>query len=561
MEFSKLKKDKFFLIMLIIIIILGIYVRIIHFSDTGYSGDDMTTIPTGLLWFYPHDYYPGLAGQGEPALGNLIIGSFCMLSGEDFSGVSKTQPMFYPGREELIGEALTNAESYCKSSMYVFGVLFFIIISILSILLLPKYSVLYSISFFAFFPTLLRFSRWIHVDIIAYTFIASGLLFLWLAYKAEKTQKKEIIFFVLSFIFFGLAFATKLPNVIYFLFSIFIIIKKYSKEFLLSIRKILKLTFDINYNEIDKKRFYKIILYSTISFFIAFLAPLNFNPKNLFLIFQKYNSINPERTGISINTNIFQDIFHFLLNINIIDLLILIFSLFILYKLFRIKKKKYEEFILYLTIFFFLVIIFSKAVNYLRIFIMFFYGLIFLMSLAFSKSEYSLYRIFKNKKIIIILVISAILLSSYIAYSTAPYFFVKNKSVCFLNREECTGINPNDFYGYSAKQTSEYLYTILREDETFLPQSIILYYIRRDEGISHYYFVDYFNKKFNRNPTLEEYVKYFHPNNRTVRYYLLDPNRPSEEKELLYGKYDPIHIIKIKNVDTVYIYDLSKLFS
>ena len=110
----------------------------------------MTTIPTALLWFYPHSYYPGLAGQGEPALGNYLIGFGCTLSNEDFSKVTQIQPMFYPGRPALIGKEMVKAESYCHMPMYIFGILFLIVISILALMMLDKYSALYAISFYAF---------------------------------------------------------------------------------------------------------------------------------------------------------------------------------------------------------------------------------------------------------------------------------------------------------------------------------------------------------------------------------------------------------------------------
>ena len=131
--YTRFKHDKLFLLFLFIIMVLGLFVRLNDFSEVGYWNDDMTTLPTGLLAFYPHSFFPGLAGQGEPILGNLIIGAGCMLSGENFSAVSELKPMFYPGREELLGSQLVNAFPYCHIPMYLFGVLFFLAISLLSI--------------------------------------------------------------------------------------------------------------------------------------------------------------------------------------------------------------------------------------------------------------------------------------------------------------------------------------------------------------------------------------------------------------------------------------------
>ena len=236
--FQKFKEDKLFSFFLLAIIILGIFIRLNDFYEVGYWNDDASTIPTGLLGFYPYNLYPGLSGQGEPILGNLIIGASCLLSREDFSGVSKIKQMFYPGREILIGKELINAFPYCHLPMYIFGILFFVIISLLSLSLLDKYSSLFSIAFFAFYPALLQYSRWIHVDIIGYFFIALGLLFLWRAYTSERSNK-ELLLFISSFIFFGLSFATKLPNGIFLLLASTIVIDKYYREVLQIIRKVL----------------------------------------------------------------------------------------------------------------------------------------------------------------------------------------------------------------------------------------------------------------------------------------------------------------------------------
>src|SRR3989338_11621984 len=112
MNSNEIKQDKLFLVLLIIIILLGIFIRFYKFSEVGYLNDDMAHIPAGLMWFYPHDYFPGL-NYGNPPLGDMIIGAGCMLSGEDFSGVSQVKPFFYPDRFNLLGEALSKADSYC----------------------------------------------------------------------------------------------------------------------------------------------------------------------------------------------------------------------------------------------------------------------------------------------------------------------------------------------------------------------------------------------------------------------------------------------------------------
>src|SRR3989344_4856864 len=183
---SKLKEDKIFAITFLLIIFLGLFIRLYEYDQVGLWNDDVSTIPSGLLWFYPHSYFPGLSGHSEPPVGNILIGAGCMLSGEDFSKVSEIKPTFYPGREELIGQELVKAEGYCHFPIYLFGILFFIMIVILSFSLLERYSAVFVVSFFAFYPVLLSFSRWIHVDVILYFFAAAFLFFMWNFYNSEK---------------------------------------------------------------------------------------------------------------------------------------------------------------------------------------------------------------------------------------------------------------------------------------------------------------------------------------------------------------------------------------
>ncbi|MDI6737757.1 MAG: hypothetical protein QME12_04555, partial [Nanoarchaeota archaeon] len=123
-SFSEIRKDKILLSLFIIIILLGITVRFIYPTEPGLWNDDMSALPTAVLWFYPHDSYPGLSAMGEPALSNYIIGASCMLSGQDFSNVTRIRPVWFPDRAILLGEAISKSEDYCRIPMYVFGILF-----------------------------------------------------------------------------------------------------------------------------------------------------------------------------------------------------------------------------------------------------------------------------------------------------------------------------------------------------------------------------------------------------------------------------------------------------
>lgn len=557
--FKKLK-DKYVLIFFLIILILGVFIRFHNFGQEGLWNDDMTGIPTGLLWFYPSNFYPGLAGQGEPALGNFFIGLGCIMSGEDFSRVSEVGQMFFPGREILIGEALTNGEIYCHLPMYFFGLLFFITIIILAFSLLNKKSALYFTAFFAFWPFLLEYSRWIHVEIILYFFVALGILFLWWAYKQKKQSKKELLFFAISFASFGLAFGTKFPAALYLIFAVFMILEKYKKEALHILSKI----FQLKTAEKETKIAPLIItaITSAISFIFFWLLAFKFSLKNFFDVLARYQTAGGPEYAQLFNIHFFQSIYRILVRINVIDLLLFVFAFYVLIRLILKKgKSKNEKFILYLAIFFWLAAISATSMLLARVLITFIPGLILLMSLAFSDKEYSLFSLFKikNKKAIFaIFLIIYIILSFSIAVKDSPYFSLRNKILCF-NQE---GVCKPEYSIYQTKPTADYLKTILNENETFmLQEGIIFYYLNREQGILDWQFGQAFQKQFGRSPTLTEKIKYFKPNDKTVRYLIVEVLIPEnndypEDVAKITQSYKPNQVIEINNVEVVWIYDL-----
>jgi hypothetical protein len=567
--YTKFKHDKLFLFFFLLIIALGLFVRLNDFSEVQYWNDDITTIPTGLLAFYPHSFYPGLAGQGEPILGNLIIGAGCMFSGEDFSLVNQIRPMFYPGREELIGQEMVNAFPYCHIPMYLFGILFFLAISLLALTLLPKYSSLFAISFFAFYPRLLQLSRWIHVDIFGYFFIVLGLLFLWYTYNSERNNK-EFFFFIISFIFFALAFTVKLPNGIFLLFATFILFEKYKSESLQLIRKLgLKLDLNIckrmEFKDLNVFRPLKIFILSFIFYIFAVLIPFYFNPKNLLDIIQKYQLVNPNQSTFTFNTKIFTVLLNFLLTLNIFEIILFIFLLIFLVSIIKTRKNKKENFILYLFLFFIFVLLFFKTLIYPRIFIAFSFGLIFLTSLLFSNREYSIFKLFhirRRKLFFSIFLIVYVIFSFTTALSVSPHFEKNNPLLCKIsNSSNCQ----TDFLRFVQKDVANYFKSVLEENETFYwgRLEVLHYYLRPEESFQNYLFERTFTEKIKRMPLLQDYIQYFTPNNRNVRYVLIEANQPRLEQDMeikdLKENYEPNQIIYLNEEAAAYIYDLKNL--
>ncbi|MEK6953086.1 MAG: phospholipid carrier-dependent glycosyltransferase, partial [Nanoarchaeota archaeon] len=306
MEF---KKDKLAIIFLIILLVVGTYLRSTEYDAIGYPHDSLLTIAGAVAWFYPHSYFPGFIYMGPP-LGNMIIGVGCMLSGEDFSGISQAHQLFSPDLPILIGQQMVNAEPYCKIPIHLFGLIFFLLLSLLSIMLFRSYYALFPIAFFTFSQFILEWSRVISVDVISYVFIFLGLIFLWRAYNEEKESKKESLFFILTFISLGFAGATKFSAGIYPLFAVIILFEKYWEELKLLIKKILTLTKisiaeKINVSAVNLKHVIKIGIISFIGYIIALLIPFNLSPKNLVDTVKGFKALESSFVGLSPSLEIF----------------------------------------------------------------------------------------------------------------------------------------------------------------------------------------------------------------------------------------------------------------
>ena len=559
MNLNEIKQDKIFLALLIIVILLGIFVRFNDFSGIGYWTDDQAHIPAGLMWFYPHDYFPGL-NYGNPPLGDIFIGLGCKLSGEDFSGVSKVHPFFYPDRPSLLPNlSKEKVDMYCHLPMYIFGLIFFILIIIFALTFFESYPALFLISFFAFYNQLLTFSRWIKPDVVLWVFLILGIFFLLKTYY-EENFKKELIFSLLSFAFFALALATKFTALIFFLFAIFILLVKHKLE-VLTLSKKLNLNI-LNKIEIPQheKRLFKILIPSLIIFLIILIIPFNFNPKNIYETYQIYQQMNQNLGAASINPlNIIEFFKETMIYLNAIDVLIFLFSLYLFIKIIFIKDKtKLENFLIYFTTASLLTALFFSVIKAPSRAFPFFWSFFAIMALAFSNRDYSILKKFNNKRtIFLIFIIIYISLSFILAFNNSPYFQVKNPVLCHLY----FGCEKN-LGGYDYKPTAEYLKSILKEGETFTGLTgTFFFYLHQDQSPQEYYFEQSFLKQVGRHPTLLEKVKYFHPNNQTIRYLLVYSYEKYEDQNILDIKnnYQPIHKIVLNGETSMLIYDLKNL--
>jgi len=572
----QLKNNKILVIILIAALILGFYLRFDDYGAEGYNSDDMNTIPAAVFAYYPHDYFPGLVST-EPPLGNYIIGLGCMASGEDFSKVSNVKPLFFPDRSAYIGEAVKNAENYCWAPIYIFGILFLIGVIIFAFSFFSDiYSSAYFIIFFIFFSEILASSRRLKVDIILFTFVIFALAFLWKGYKAKKGLFKEYVYFFIAFAFLGLGGATKFPIGALMIFSFLLLLEKYKDEVIHITHKLLRLIdLKILENKVKENVNIKSLLINIIviifsaSFFMMLF--FNFSIKNLLDTYYYMTSLNwsgVQTLGFSIS-NFFHLINELLIKLNFIDILIYIFSIFILIKIiFKKHKTQQEKFAVYMLLLCFLIVTIFKSgvVSSVGHAMPFMFGFFILASLAFSNKTYSIFNTLKIKQTYFTTFMILYVIISFFSLYFAPFHQVyKNPLYCSVfNAAECE----ISLYSFSTKPVTKYFDSVLKEDETFLPTGIYNFYTRHNDDIFWWMFYSSFMKQTGKEPRLEDYLKYYKPEGSRVRYVHTDVStndNPEDMKglgidtALLKKDYKPNHIIKIFDKDSAYIYDLDNL--
>ena len=557
-------KRKGFWIAIIIILALGIFIRLENPENTTFTGDTKAVIPEGLLWYYPHDIFPGIASQGEPPLGHMVIGAGCLLSGEDFSEVSKIKPMFYPGREGLIGPQVARAEEYCYIPIFAFGILLLITLSIIATALLNEVGALIATTFFAFQPFILQFSRLImHVDVILWTWLALATLFLLKGYLEEKGTKKEKIYFIIAAIFLGLGGATKLSFGAYLLFFALILLDKYWREIKNVISRVLKLKGDWKISKKEVK-FIALLIFMVILFTLAFLLPFQLKPQNVIDVYNTYTSHSQDEGGLGFNLGIHKFIINqFLYEVNIFDALLFFLAIPTLYWLLKKKDKdKKEKFVLYFLLTTITTFIFTNVFHFTRIAIPYLFPIVFLMAMVFSDKEYGiLTRLkIKNKGVVgTILLIIYLAFSFWTAFSAAPFFETRNPIFCKVSNFGCD-IN---LYTYTAKTTGNYLKEKLNDNETFmLQEGPIFWYVIPEQSLANFQFDQAFRSQTGREPTLIEKINLFRPENRTVRYLLVNPKKVERfEKEInqILEQLEPNYKIVLNGQEVLFIYDLQNL--
>ncbi|MFH0797955.1 MAG: phospholipid carrier-dependent glycosyltransferase [Candidatus Woesearchaeota archaeon] len=564
-----IKKDKLFFVLMLVILVTGTAIRFSDYAAEGYDMDAQNVLAAAVYWYYPpYKVFPGMIYH-EPPLGDIIIGAGCMASGEDFSKVRDVTPLYFPNRALLIGEPTTKAESYCFFPIYLFSVIFLIIIAVMAWIMLGKIPALYMTAFVAYSPLIILWGRRIHVDIILWAFLALGLLFLWLGYSAEPNTKKERRNFILSFIFLGLAGATKYTVGLYLITAPLLFIEKHKREMMIYLGKLSKqLSLNVWEKHADEKTnayTLKTLAYSIIAMAAAFLAPFKFSVSNVLEMLKVFTTQNrPGAGAVHLSWNFFKGIYAHLVYMNVFDTIVLLFAIFTL-AFIIIKKDKgpLEKFVLYLII---LQIVAVTLVGDLLLGIggvfrsvPYMFGLLLLLALSISDRPYSITKLFNvNKKYLYAFLIIYIIFSSYTIYS-APTKIRANDFVCYFNEKDCKEIVSTT----QAKAAAEYLKPLLGNNETYFHgdfDSTVYFYLRPETSDILWQMITYSMQKVGRRPTIPEYQQMFASTGQKLRFVLLNKDyTEAEDRKEFIRNYEPNHVLTARGLELGYVYDLDNL--
>ena len=557
--FQNLKENKIYLALIIIIIISGTYFRLTDYAQEGIRVDSITTLTGGLLWFYPHNFYPGLLHY-TPPVGYYMIGKSCMLSGEDFSEVSKASPYFIPTMPTMIGKSFPQAENSCFIIIYLSSLLVLIGLIMLSYSLLDTKSFIYATAFFAFFPTMIFLGRMLIVEVITWLFAVYGILTLWKFYTAKKGSKKEIAYIALTATMFALATATKFTAALYAIFTLLLLIEKYKGNLKATLTK----------GMLPKPVIYSALIFILV-FTITFMIPFQMNIKNFTDVYNAHTRTFGDGE-ISLSFKSWDQIQELATKSNPIDIFLIIYALPTLYILLKMKEKlPNEKFILYLILLFITATtLFGTTIGGRRA-IIYLFGIPLLMSLAFSDKQYSIFnkiKIFKPHAKTIFIVIILLYITSYttLLYPIKPYYSqYKNPLICPIFKNNCEHITPIPVW----KTTANELKTLIKENETYYmyPENPDMHlYMKHEDYEKTWRIKDAITKQKKEKATLEEIIQTYNyfaaqNNEKPIKYLIITKQKNYDDSlaKNLIKNHIPTKTVTINNIEVSYIYNLENL--
>jgi len=294
------------------------------------------------------------------------------------------------------------------------------------------------------------------------------------------------------------------------------------------------------------------------------MIPYQMDPKNFMDVYNAYKTAAPETANISIGLGIVSVFKHLMPTMNIIDILAILFSIFILYKLARNHDKTpKEKFIFYNAILFIIITTFyGDNLGGIRL-MPFFFMIILLLSLAFSDiQQYSIFHQLKlrkyERKIFYIMMAVYIVMSIASLLPVTPYYLARtNQIYCTITGDDSCNYTPYP----TIKLVSSELSKIMKDDETYYYSGLSenYMYTRSDDFYPMWQLQTYIQKEYKITPTIYDIIQTYNFNNRRIKYVVIPAGAQRPEEKKIAESIKPFRTVKAINIPVAYIYKVDDL--
>jgi hypothetical protein len=207
-------------LILSILMLISFLVRIWDIQKPGYAIDEPLIITGGIKYYLPSSYNPSLYDNALPGA-KLWIGLFARLfSKNDVSGLAEYSIRAF-GMVTINSDALKGMELCARIPSAIFGFIAGIFVYLLARDIYGKNAGLISFALFSFNPLIITYSRLALGEIYQITYMLISIYFFY-----KSFFKKTPYSLIISAIFLGLCFGTKLNGLVVLPFFILAIILK-----------------------------------------------------------------------------------------------------------------------------------------------------------------------------------------------------------------------------------------------------------------------------------------------------------------------------------------------
>jgi hypothetical protein len=349
-----------------LVLVLGVYLRLTDFDGEGYTHDSFLIMAEGLAFYHDYPWDP-VAMHADPPLGNILFASSCFLSDQDFSGVEKVPPYYYPSFYTHLQGPLMNAVTECNITGRVLGILGFLLFSILCFMIIRTYFSLIPIIIYGLSPYMLYWTRVIHTELAQWPLIWLGLIFAYHGYRSESIRR-ETASFVIACLAFGLATSAKLNSGLYVVFVFVLFLEKHKDIIISNIKSILSR----GRAAVSKMVLKNLVLFAAASYVGATLIfKLNF--KGLLTTMSYYQAHYPAYSGIVLSPlrlplNIYVIFLYILSPLEIILIPVMIWMLVVYIRKLKIREMSRREKFLWVLVLFYLVAVHQAIVGDIEVF-------------------------------------------------------------------------------------------------------------------------------------------------------------------------------------------------